>query len=706
MGVPTSSDPYLAAASRKNGCPPKGQPHGVIVPGSKRPGYTAVYRHHTIGVGELPKTVDPSITTMWDAFSSAVVKYPDNNCLGWREQDAKSKKWGPYQWIDYKTVYNRSTNFGAGLVRLHQQAGVTEKHVPIGLWSQNRPEWQLSDIGCMSQSLYSVSIYDTLGPDTAVYIINHAELTTVVASLAHIPTLLSTKDQCPSFKIVICMDPLVGEGEAPGDSKKAILSAWAAEKGVGLYTMAEVEAMGEKSGLQPNPPCAEDVITINYTSGTTGFPKGVLLTHGNAIAAASCAMSSCMYQMEDDVMLSYLPLAHIYARIAENTALWGGAAIGFLHGNIAEVLEDIKALRPTTFFSVPRLFNRIYNAILEATVAQGGIKGALSRHALATKLEHMKTSGSNTHGLYDHIWANKIRIALGFDRCRGMVSGSAPIAPDVLQTLRVIFGNNIIEGYGMTETYAVVLGQLVQDNSAGNCGPPSIANECKLRDVPEMGYTSTDSPHPRGELLVRGHTIFKGYYKNPTITAESFDSEGWFATGDICHVDSLGRFSIIDRVKNLLKLAQGEYVSPEKIENEYLANFPVFAQGLAYGDSFQSFLVGVFGIDPTHFADFAAKVLKRSISPTDTAAIEEACADKKVRLAVLEEMERIAKRVKLQGFERIKNIHLCIDPFTLEEDLLTPTLKMKRIPAIKRYKEILDALYEETNRENPQKAKL
>jgi len=287
-----------------------------------------------------------------------------------------------------------------------------------------------------------------------------------------------------------------------------------------------------------------------------------------------------------------------------------------------------------------------------------------------------------------------------------MVSGSAPIAPDVLQTLRVIFGNNLIEGYGMTETYAVALGQLVQDNSAGNCGPPSITNECRLRDVPEMGYTSTDSPHPRGELLVRGHTIFKGYYKNPTITAESFDSEGWFATGDICRVDSLGRFSIIDRVKNLLKLAQGEYVSPEKIENEYLANFPVFAQGLAYGDPFQPFLVGVFGIDRAHFADFAAKVLKRSINPTDTAAIEEACADKKVRLAVLEEMERIAKRVKLQGFERIKNIHLCIDPFTLEDDLLTPTLKMKRIPATKRYKEILDALYEEANRENPQKARL
>lgn len=469
------------------------------------------------------------------------------------------------------------------------------------------------------------------------------------------------------------MDPLVGEGEAPGNSKKAILGAWAAEKGVALYTMAEVEAMGERSGLRPSPPRPEDAITINYTSGTTGFPKGVLLKHSNAVAAASCAMSSNMYQTPNDVTLSYLPLAHIYARIAENTTLWGGGAVGFFHGNISEVLDDIKTLRPTTFISVPRLFNRIYNAILEATVEQGGIKGALSRHALAAKMEHMKTNGSNSHALYDRIWASKVRAALGFDRCRAMVSGSAPIAPEVLQTLRVIFGNNFIEGYGMTETYAVALGQLVQDNSAGNCGPPSITNECKLRDVAEMGYTSSDSPKPRGELMIRGHTIFKEYYKNPTITAESFDSEGWFATGDICSIDSLGRFSIIDRVKNLLKLAQGEYVSPEKVENEYLANLPVFAQGLAYGDPFQTYLVGVFGVDRAHFADFAGKVLKRTIDPADTVAIENACADKKVRMAALKEMEKVAKRVKLQGFEKIRNVHLCIDPFTIENDLLTPT---------------------------------
>jgi long-chain acyl-CoA synthetase len=463
------------------------------------------------------------------------------------------------------------------------------------------------------------------------------------------------------------------DGDLPGHSKRELLTAWAAEKGVKLYSMAEVESIGEKSGRGPNPPSPDDSITINYTSGTTGAPKGVLLSHMNCVAAASCAMATNMYQTCYDVMLSYLPLAHIYARVSENTCLWGGGAIGYFHGNITELMDDIKQLRPTTFISVPRLFSRIFNAVNAATIEQGGVKGALSRHALAAKMQNMKTTGSNKHALYDRIWANKIAAAIGFERCHGMVSGSAPIAPDVLQTLRCVFSNDFIEGYGMTETYAVALGQLTGDNSAGNCGPPCIAVECRLRDVPEMGYLSTDKPHPRGELLIRGNTVFKSYYKQPDTTAAVFDSDGWFATGDICRVDDLGRFSIVDRVKNLLKLAQGEYISPEKVENQYLANFPVLAQGLVHGDSFQTYLVAVFGVDRIHFAEFAGKVLKTHIDPADTAALEKACGNKAVRVAVLREMDKVAKRTKLQGFERVRNVHLCIEPFTIENDLLTPT---------------------------------
>lgn len=301
------------------------------------------------------------------------------------------------------------------------------------------------------------------------------------------------------------------------------------------------------------------------------------------MAAVACAMNTATYGGPTDVMLSYLPLAHIFARVAEQVALWGGSAIGYFHGNILELMDDIKALRPTTFISVPRLYNRFHTSIKAATIEQPGIKGALSRHVVSTKLENMEKTGSNKHMIYDRIWANKVKAGVGFDRLRSLVTGSAPISPTVLSFLRVTFANSFYEGFGMTETYAATVAQLEGDNSAGNCGPPCISVEVRLRDVPDMGYTSKDEPHPRGELLTRGPGVFKTYYKAPEATAGVFDQDGWFATGDICSVDELGRFKIIDRVKNLLKLAQGEYVSPEKVENLYLGNMNLFAQ--AYGKS-------------------------------------------------------------------------------------------------------------------------
>lgn len=524
----------------------------------------------------------------------------------------------------------------------------------------------------MSQSLYTVSIYDTLGPSTAEFIINHAELNCVVASLNHIPALLAMKDKLPTLKFIVSMDALE-DGGATGHSKKALLGAWAEKEGVQLYSIYDVELLGQQHPRPFVPPSPEDAITINYTSGTTGNPKGVMLTHMNAVSASSCAHMSPMYSCPGDFSLSYLPLAHIYARVTEHVQLWSGCAIGYWHGNILELTDDLKQLRPNTFISVPRLYNRFNSVIKSLTIEQGGVKGALSRQAVETKLANIKTTGSNKHALWDRLWGNKVRAGIGFDRLRACVSGSAPIAPSVIQFLRIVFSNNFIEGYGLTETYAVTLGQLAQDNSAGNVGPPCISAECVLRDVPDMGYMSKDKPYPRGELLTRGPMVFQGYYKSPEKTAEVLDADGWFATGDICQVDELGRFSIIDRVKNLLKLAQGEYVSPEKVENSYLGSMNIFQQAYVHGDPFQSFLVAVMGVDRENFSSFAAKVLKKSIAPTDTEAVNAACADIAVRKAVLREMDIVVEKNKMTGFERVRNIHLCLDPFTIENDLLTPT---------------------------------
>ena len=559
----------------------------------------------------------------------------------------------------------------------------------------------------MSQSLFTVSIYDTLGPDTTEYIINHATLACVITSLPHIPTLLKLAPRIPTLKLIVCLDP-IDDGERPGNSKAAILNALATDAGIAIHYIGDVEALGAASSLPMNPPRPEDIVTINYTSGTTGNPKGVVLTHFNACAATATARVTTDTQ-PTDILISYLPLAHIYQRVAEHGGLSAGAAIGYFHGDILGLVDDMKILRPTGFNSVPRLYNRFGSAIRAATIDASGVKGAIGRHVINAKLASMKLppgKATNKHAIYDRLYTPKIASAFGLQRSRGMISGSAPIDPTLQQFLRAAFGNDFIQGYGLTETYAVSLAQLEGDFSAGNCGALAVSMEACLQSVPDMDYNVTDSPNPRGELLLRGNARFREYYRNEKETQKAILEDGWFRTGDIAEIDSMGRFKIVDRVKNVLKLAQGEYISPERIENVYLANTQLLTQAYVHGDSTQAFLVAIFGVDPATFAPFASGILKKTISPEDLDAIKAAARNDRVKRAVVKELDKIGKKSKFNSYERVRAVHLEVDPFTIENELLTPTLKLKRPQTAKKFRQELDKMYEEALAEELPRAKL
>lgn len=629
-------------------------------------------------------------------FESTANRIPKNHCLGWRAFNSATKTFDPYQWITYETVQKRRAAFGAGLVELHHKH---ECHRPgqygIGLWCQNRPEWQMTgrllfhptsssivkktdvllDLACMSQGLYSVSIYDVLASDATEYIINHAELSCVVTSLPHIPTLLKLKPSLPNLKMIVSLDPL-DAGEQDGHSKRALLESIAAGQDVTIYSIDQVEALGEASKRGYNPPSSSDIVTINYTSGTTGPPKGVVLTHENAVAATSAALIT-IGQARGDTACSYLPLAHIYARLAEHTAFWGGARVGYFHGNIVELVDDLKLLKPTGFMSVPRLYSRFGAAVRAATVQQPGFKGALSRHIVATKNANLKnpdpSKATNRHILYDRIWAKKVASALGLERAKYMVSGSAPLDPTLHNFLRVATGTDVLQGYGLTESYACGTAQSANDLSSGNCGPLAPCVEACLMSLPDMEYSVDDKPFPRGELLMRGNNMFREYFKNPEETSKAMTEDGWFRTGDVCTIDEMGRFIIIDRRKNVLKLAQGEYISPERLEGVIMSELGYLAQVYVHGDSMQTFLVGILGVQPDMFAAFASKVLGRTIGATDLEAIKTTLDDEKIRRAVLRDLERVAKKHKLAGYERVRNCSLKLEPFTVENNLLTPT---------------------------------
>jgi len=665
-----SSDPQVQRAVELHTPGPKGQPYSVPLPGTKKEGRSAIYRHWKFVDRPLLETLVPEITTSHEAFEATVARYPRNRCLGHRPYDPVTRKFGAYVWEEYAAVAKRRADFGSGLVHLHKQAGVTATKYGVGLWCQNRPEWQITDLACMSQSLFTVSIYDTLGPDATEFIINHAELTCVVAGLNHVTALLKLKPRLPTLKIIIVLDP-ISQGELPGESKGDLLNSLASELGVAIHYIRDVEALGEKQPVPFNPPTPDDTCTINYTSGTTGNPKGVVLSHRNA-HAATCSSMVLFGNDKIHTICSFLPLAHIYQRCGEHGALAAGSGIGYFHGNVAELVEDLQMLRPTTFSGVPRLYNRFGSKIKEATIEASGVKGALSRHVVSAKLAAIKDkhNPTNTHMLYDRIWAKKVAAGLGLDRCEIMVSGSAPIDPSLHSFLRIVFANNFTQGYGLTETYAVALAQHEGDFSMGNCGGATPNAEHMLLDVPDMDYLSTDKPHPRGELLTRATTMFKEYFRNPEETAKAIDADGWFHTGDICSVDEMGRFSVIDRRKNVLKLAQGEYISPERIENVYLANCGYIASAYVHGDSHQSFLVAIFGVAVDIFPAFASKVLGRTVTEAEVA---EVCKDKKIEKAVLKELDKVGRKNKFNSYERVKAVRLFLDPFTIENQLLTPT---------------------------------
>jgi len=245
----------------------------------------------------------------------------------------------------------------------------------------------------------------------------------------------------------------------------------------------------------------------------------------------------------------------------------------------------------------------------------------------------------------------------------------------------------------MTETTATCTKGWPKDpTSSGTVGPPQPINEIKLIDVPNMGYTSEDKPHPRGELCVRGHNCFKSYYKDESNTANTIDKEGWLHTGDVVEIDKCGRVKIIDRVKNIMKLAQGEYVALEKIENSYSSS-PLISQIFVHGDSLQSFLLAIIVPDPVQLAAIASNVFGKKVAAGDIHMLSMACEDERVNEEVLASISKEAKRNRLNGFEVIKRIHLSMDPFTIENGTMTPTMKIRRHDAYAKFKTELDNLY-------------
>ncbi|GMR48200.1 hypothetical protein PMAYCL1PPCAC_18395 [Pristionchus mayeri] len=624
----------------------------------KLPDGSRVSRYISDGV--LLRHLFDDATTLYEGVRRGARLSKNGPMLGQRVKQNNGSE--PFVWTSYDEVLARSDNVGIALRELGLPAG---EETFIGVYSKNRIEWIVTELATYSYSNVIVPLYETLGPDACAFIINQSGMKIVVCDAnSKALGLLSQRANCPSLSVLVVM-------ESPSEELKA-----AAEKeGVRLLTFTQLENVGKNAETRPEhvKPTPESLATICYTSGTTGTPKGVMLTHANVIADATTLLYFKKTAIVDtDVMISFLPLAHMLERLIECVCFMVGARVGFYRGDIRLLPDDIKELQPTVVPVVPRVLNRLYDKVM-SEVNKSFVKKTLFEVALAFKAREMKNFVVRNNSFFDQIVFKKIRDGMG-GRVKLMITGSAPLAENVLTFVRAAMGCIVVEGYGQTECVAACTVSMEGDSLPGHVGMPSPCVAIKLVDVPELGYFAKDEA---GEVCVRGHTIFKGYYKNEEQTREVLDNEGWLHTGDIGRWTEQGCLKIVDRKKHIFKLAQGEYVAPEKIENIY-SRCKYVAQSFVYGESLKNCLIAVIVPD----AEVLIPAMEKALGVKGT--MDELCAREDVKKAVLDDILVTGKSAGLFSFEQVKDIFLQAEPFSVENGLLTPTLKSKR-PQLKTY---------------------
>ena len=564
--------------------------------------------------------------------------------------------------MSYGAVYDLVRAVSGGLQALGMKRGDR-----AAILSETRMEWSVCDYACICTGVLDVPIYSTLTGPQVAYILENSDASLVFASTPDQAEKVgaASREMGRDIQIVVF---------DASDSLPEGALAWEdfLEKGCEVYADMDDESF-RAMALEAEP---DSLATLLYTSGTTGNPKGVMLTHNNLWSNVTAA-GRVLPRKEGDTALVFLPLSHVLQRMVSYLYFSRGDTAAYAH-SIHKVADDIKVVRPNIVVSVPRLYEKVYNAVMEAE----GLKKRLVLWAreVGEAWAEEKLAGREPGGvlkvayrLADALVFKKIRAAMG-GRIRYFISGGAPLAPDIN---RFFFsaGIWILEGYGLTETSPVANVNSFEGFRIGTVGKAIPGTEIRIGE--------------EGEILIRGPQVMKGYYNLPEATTEAIDPEGWFHTGDVGEIDEDGFLRITDRIKDIIVTAAGKNVAPQPIENRLKTNEFV-EQAVMIGDR-RSFCVIL--VVPS-FPNLEAWARKTGIQASDAKAL----------LARTEVQELMEEQVfgALKGlarFETPKKIGLIESQFTIEDGTLTPTQKVKRRAVEARYRELIEAFYLEDNRD-------
>lgn len=686
-----------------------------------------VYRNKYLS-DRLCSCIHPDLDTHHKLFQNAVKRYSDQPCFGYRAYNYQlCTSANRFDSLSYNEVENRRKNLGAGILYVLQNSNYKsdrkshrkiENHVRdfknygrtterlalddnysfiVSIYAANRYEWILTDLACSSFSLTNTALYDTLGAEVTSYILASTESPIVICSADKIVGLLELKQNSllADLICIVSMDPL---DQFFGGRLHSVRET-AAELQVSLHDLDEVEKLGSSSKITELPPSPDTLYTVSFTSGTTGAkPKGGVLTQRNAVSAVTF-LTTREDQVKGGKAFIFLPLTHIYERQTSAFALTTGYYLGFPQLTVKDtatrdgfesLLEDLRIFKPTYMSLVPRILTRMESLVKSAVAVSPSSKKIqeIIEKKLRKQGQHDGADGrdeSDNYGPY-----RALLSLLGFDNLQWTMTASAPVSPTTLSYLKASLNIAVFQSYGLTETFGAMMNSPAYEGKPGSCGLPGVGMEYRLRSVPAMGYSVKEN---KGELMLRGHQVFSGYYRNDEETKKALDKDGWFSTGDVARIDNrTGRVYIIDRVKNFFKMAQGEYVSPEKVENVYLSSNPLLVQLFVHGNSLQSYLVGVAGIHYELGKRFlqdkcGCKVLNKE---EFLAAINRA----DYRAILLKELnDHVGNSVARH--EKLHNVHVEFEPLTVLRNVVTPTFKIKRAVAAKFFLDHISRMYDD-----------